>query len=306
MIFADLLQNSIKAHNSFLCAGFDPRLDNLPECILSEARKEKSNEDSIYKALVDFHSLALDACADCIACVKPNIGFYECLGIAGLKALQTIAKLIKEHNLPLILDGKRGDIGSTATAYSSAFLGQASAFGQKTGLIDADALTVNPFLGFDTMEPFLNDCKEYGKGIFVLVKTSNPGSAAIQDCVTDGITISEKIATWAAEAGEALKGECGYSGLGVVVGATYPEQAVKLRKIMPDNFFLIPGLSAQGAAAKDAVAGFSTKSPRGGAVANVSRGLLGKFSSPNLTKEELKAEIRAKAEEYNQLIAAAL
>ena len=188
----------------------------------------------------------------------------------------------------------------------SSYLGQSLAFGKKVGLIDADALTVNPFLGFDTMEPFLNDCKEYGKGIFVLVKTSNPGSAAIQDCVTDGVTISEKIASWAAETGEALKGECGYSGLGVVVGATYPEQAIKLRKIMPDNFFLIPGLSAQGAGAKDAVAGFSNKSPRGGAVANVSRGLLGKFSSPTLTKEELKAEIRAKAEEYNRLIAEAL
>ena len=255
--------------------------------------------------MVHFHSIALEACADKIACVKPNIAFYECLGIAGLRALQTIVLMIKDYKLPVILDSKRGDIGSTATAYSSAFLGCGTAFGKPTGLIDADALTINPFLGFDTLQPFLDDCYSYEKGIFVLVKTSNPGSSAIQDLNVDGKTISMRLAEWVNTEGEKLIGECGYSGLGAVVGATYPEQAKELRKLMPNTIFLIPGLSSQGAGAQEACAGFSNKTPRGGAVANVSRGLFGKFDA-DISLEDLKTEMSNRAVTLNDAISNAL
>jgi orotidine-5'-phosphate decarboxylase len=305
MKFADRLQASIEKNSSCLCAGFDPRLDTFPLCILKDAEKQKTTEDSIYQALTDFHALALSACADRIACVKPNIAFFECLGLAGLRALQSIIAMIKEYKLPVILDGKRGDIGSTATAYSSAFLGKSTAFGKEIEFLNADALTINPFLGFDTLQPFLDDCCQYDKGLFVLVKTSNPGSSAIQDLTCSGTTVSEKIAEWLNSKGEDLMGSCGYSGLGAVVGATYPEQAKALRSKMPDNFFLIPGLSTQGAGAADACAGFSTKTPRGAAITNVSRGLLGKFS-PDISREDLKIEIQNRADNLNRSLKEAL
>ena len=166
MNFADRLNNRIQNINSCLCAGIDPRPDLIPDCFVKEADKESSNtEEFVYSLLANFYFTSLEAIKDKVACTKPNTAFFEQYGIAGLKALQSILSWCKEHQIPTILDAKRGDIGSTAEAYSRSALGKPSILGKECTAFSADALTVNPFLGFDTLEPFLNDCIESEKGI---------------------------------------------------------------------------------------------------------------------------------------------
>lgn len=306
MNFADRLLASIQKNTSFIVAGFDPQLETLPRFILEKAARDgATNEDSIYNALVNFHREALTAVSSQIAAVKPNIAFFEQYGLGGLKAFASICALIREHGLPVIADVKRGDIGSTAQAYSSAFLGQSMAFGKRTAIFDVDAITVNPFLGFDTVETYFKDCKEFGKGLFVLVKTSNPGSASIQGLKDSGTgrSISETVARWLAEHASELQGTCGYSGLGAVVGATYPAEARALRELMPTNLFLIPGMGAQGGTASDSVAGFSPK--KSGAIINISRGLLGSLNDC-VDAASLRALISERAGIFNKQISEAL
>jgi orotidine-5'-phosphate decarboxylase len=306
MNFADLLQASITRSGSFVVAGFDPRLESFPEFILTQAwNRAKDSEEAVYQALTSFHSIALEALFPHVAAIKPNVAFFEAYGIAGLRAFAAICRMAKERGLPIVADAKRGDIGTTAKAYSSAFLGRSSAFNKTAPVFDADAMTINPFLGFDTLNVFLEDCKNYGKGVFVLVKTSNPGSGDIQnEILQNGETISQKIAAWADSQGKSLIGACGYSSLGVVVGATYPQEARELRARMPRNLFLIPGMGAQGGTAKDAVAGFSDE--RGGAIINISRALLSAFSKTCGSQEQMIQEIHDKILSFNSEIAAAL
>ncbi len=313
--FADKLQASIERSNSFLVAGIDPRIEDFPKFLLDEVKSRfTSKEDFIYGALTSFYALALATLNTKIACVKPNIAFFEQYGLSGLKAFADIVKLAQELGLPVIADAKRGDIGSTAAAYSAAFLGRSELFGEKFPVFDADALTVNPFLGFDTLEVFLKDCVAYGKGLFVLVKTSNPGSAALQGTFNSGSdsnqpNVSEKVAAWLAEKASTLAGTCGFSGIGAVVGATYPEEAKHLRNIMPTNILLIPGMGAQGGTAKDAVAGFAVNQytgKKGGAVINVSRGLFGGLPPSVVDKGSLCTELMKRAESFNTQIEQAL
>lgn len=252
--FADRLQNQIQKANSKIVAGIDPIVENLPK---------KTN---LYDTLVEFYAPALEAIAEKVAAVKANIAFFEQYGIEGMRAFLKIRELVRRLSVPFIADAKRGDIGSTAQAYSNAFL----ASSKDIETVDADALTVNPFLGFDTLEPFLGDCVKFGKGIFVLVQTSNPGSNETQ------LEVRPKISSWINSKSMQLLGNCGYSGLGAVVGATYPDEAKALRKQMPQAFFLVPGFGAQGASAIDALAGLDAK--QGGVIVNVSRGLF----SPDL------------------------
>lgn len=304
MQFADKLFKSIQERQTLIVAGFDPVLDSLPKFILELASsKTTTSADAIYLALVEFHSIALQALQSKVAAIKINIAFFEQYGIPGVIAFTEICKLAKEHQLLLIADAKRGDIGNTAKAYSAAFLGQATAFGQKIAAFDVDALTVNPYLGFDTVESYLDDCIEFGKGLFVLVKTSNPGSNQLQGlCGKLGKTVAEEVAIWLAEKAEVLKGTCGLSGLGAVVGATYPEEAIKLRSLMPKNYFLIPGMGAQGGSAKDAVAGLAAK--KSGGIINISRGLLGGMENLK-SKEEITKTIHTRIDKFNAEIAAA-
>jgi orotidine-5'-phosphate decarboxylase len=281
--FADRLESAIKKQHSVIVAGFDPVIENLPEFI----KKEKGNKN----ALIAFHRIALEAIDSQVAGIKINTAFFEQYGLEGIEALEIIANEAKKAGILLIADAKRGDIGSTAKAYSNAFLGKDCPF---------DALTVSPFLGFDTLEVFLEDCIKNSKGIFVLVKTSNPGSSDIQGIKDkDGRSISDMIAAWVDKNAGKLIGKCGYSGLGAVVGATYPEEAVHLRKIMKTNFFLIPGYGAQGGSAKDAIAGFSNENPRGAAIINISRGLFTGFKSNPSNAAELKAAIQEKLKHFN-------
>ncbi|MEZ4754276.1 MAG: orotidine-5'-phosphate decarboxylase [Bdellovibrionota bacterium] len=285
MNFADKLATRIKNIESCLCAGIDPRPELMPDCFIQEADKEsRTTEEFIYQLLTNFYFTSLEAIKNQVACTKPNAAFFEQYGIAGIKALQSILSWCKEQDIPTILDAKRGDIGSTAEAYSRSILGKQSFLGRECLAYEADSMTVNPFLGFDTLEPFLNDCIEYSKGIFILVKTSNPGSSALQE------TTSDKIAKWIGKNSEKLQGSCGLSGLGAVVGATYPEEAKELRQLMPNSFFLIPGLGAQGGTISDAKAGF-TSSGKGGVV-NASRGIFSKPEYKSLDKEKFLSVIK--------------
>lgn len=304
--FADRIQDSIIRSHSHLVAGCDPLIEKLPSFLLREAENRGGSDQGIIEFILGiFCDLFTTAVSGKVAAVKPNIAFFEQYGIAGVSAFANLCSALKKQNIPVIIDAKRGDIGSTAAAYSAAFLGTQSILGKRVSSFEGDALTVNPFLGFDTLEPFLKDCHEHGKGIFVLVQTSNPGAKDIQGLrVGGGVSISDYVASWLARHEESLRGTCGWSGLGAVVGASYPDDARRLRELMPRNLFLIPGLGAQGADATDSVAGFGVlNGKRGGALINVSRGLL---EGTAQSKDEFVALITSNIVKFNSQIAAAL
>jgi len=296
--FADRLQSSIDTSKSFLIAGCDPVFDKLPRFLLTDAEKRAaSDDDFVLRVLSRFSDIFLASVRGKVAAIKPNIAFFEQYGLPGLTAFKHLCDQIRSASIPLIIDAKRGDIGSTAAAYSAAFLGGVTVRGKRTVAFEADALTINPFLGFDTLEPFLTDCEKHGKGLFILLQTSNPGAKDIQGLESDGKTVSGHIATWLAANAKRLIGESGWSGLGAVVGASYPDEARALRAILPTTFFLMPGFGAQGAGADDAVAGFGTQNgKRGGALVNVSRGLLEGSAE---TEEALGKLISANVERFN-------
>lgn len=304
-VFVDRLERSIERAASVLVAGCDPVIDKLPTFLLDQADSaSKTSDEFVSRVLDSFSDIFVAAIRGRVAASKPNAAFFEQYGVAGLTSFKRLCDNLKSAEIPVIIDAKRGDIGSTAAAYSSAFLGRTVVKGREISAFEGDALTVNPFLGFDTIEPFLADCERYGKGIFVLVQTSNPGAKALQGLQSGGRTVSEHVAHWLAEQAHRLQGRSGWSGLGAVVGASYPEEAKRLRQILATNYFLIPGLGAQGAGATDSVAGFGERGgKRGGGLVNVSRGLLdGKANSSS----ELEALIAANADAFNSQLRAAL
>lgn len=304
--FADRLQESIERNHSCLLAGFDPLIDSFPEIILNEASaKSNGSEDLAYNSIVGFYELALENIDKQVAAVKPNLAFFEQYGLAGLRAFSSIISMCKERGLPVIADAKRADIASSAKAYSRAFLGEVSIAGKKLKTFDCDALTINPFLGPDSMQAFLEDCISLQKGIFVLVRTSNPDAQVLQAAtVGKNETVSTTVARWVAVNGQKLLGNCALSGLGAVVGATQPEEAKELRSIMRDNFFLVPGVGAQGASFAQAANAFTSE--RRGAIINVSRALFSSFASKMISKAELALEIRNRVQTFNSELAASL
>lgn len=301
--FADHLSGTMKRNNSVLCAGFDPRIERIPAVFHAEAsRLENAQQDFYEVCLRSFYTAAIDTLRESIAAVKPNIAFFEQYGIGGLKALQWICRYAKEAGLPVILDAKRGDIGSTAEAYAKAYFPDPNK-AHAPPFLEVDAVTVNPFLGFDTIEPFLKVCEDSGRGIFVLVRTSNPGAADIEAVRgVDGSSVSERIAAWLAENSERLMGNCGFSGLGAVVGASDPKEAKHLRELLPKTQFLIPGYGAQGGSAADALAGLIRREDGtlAGGVVNSSRGITLTFSDLDLTATKAAEEIKRNAETANQ------
>ncbi len=250
MNFAERLHDRILELNTRLCLGLDPRPEMHPSTNL------RGLEETALA--VEQHCLeTLEACASLIACVKPQLAFYEALGIAGLQALGRICAAARVLGVPVILDAKRGDISSTAEAYARAWLG-----GEHAG----SALTVNPYLGFDSIAPFLLHAQQFDGAIFVLVKTSNPGSKDLQDLETAQGTISEVVA-----AHLALMANGQYGAVGAVVGATHAAELRQWRTKMPGVLFLLPGLGAQGAKAKDLAGAFDSNGL--GAVVSASRGI---------------------------------
>ncbi len=303
--FADRLQASILSSQSALVAGCDPVLEKLPAFLLDEAqRTTKSDSEFVERALSRFGEIFLSAVTGKVAAIKPNIAFFEQYGLPGLHAFKRLCDSIRVARVPLIIDAKRGDIGSTAAAYSAAFISGVTIRGSRHVAFECDALTINPFLGFDTLEPFVSDCEEYGKGLFILLQTSNPGAKDIQGLESEGKTVSGHVAEWLAANASRLEGECGFSGLGAVVGASYPEEARALRAALPSTFFLMPGFGAQGAGADDATAGFAERNgSRGGALVNVSRGLLEGSSDSEISLEQL---IWSNVEKFNGQLRRAL
>lgn len=270
----DKLINRIKETNNPTVMGLDPRYDMIPESIRT---KYSEDIEGACKAILEFNKELIDSVYDIVPAVKPQIAFYEMFGEEGIKVFNETCKYAKQKGMIIIADVKRGDIGSTAAGYSNAYLGKTPIGEEKVSIYDVDFVTVNPYLGIDGVKPFIDDCKEYGKGIFILVKTSNKSSGELQDLkLENGTTIYEKVAELVNSWGEDLVGEYGYSSVGAVVGSTYPIQIKELREIMPKTYFLIPGYGAQGGKAEDIALGF--KDGIGGIV-NASRSLMSAYKS---------------------------
>jgi len=272
--FADRLNEAIKEKGSPICVGLDPRLNQIPGHITEAAAKEhKDPFVAAAAAIIEFNKGIIDAVHDLVPCVKPQIAFYEIYGAAGVQAFKETIDYAQSKGLLVIADVKRNDIGSTAKAYADAYLGMTDVYGESRAAFDADAITVTPYLGYDGIKPFIENCKEYGKGIFVLVKTSNPSSGDLQDLkMDDGNTVYEILGNFVESWGANDVGESGYNFVGAVVGATYPHQAEELRKIMPNSIFLVPGYGAQGGGAKDVKPCFNEDGM--GAIVNSSRGVI--------------------------------
>ena len=263
--FADRLADAVERKRSQLVVGLDPRPDLLPVELRGEAQEGR---EGAARACGRFCRGLVDAVAPYVVAVKPQVAFFEALGADGVGALEDACSYARSAGLQVIADGKRGDIGSTARAYAAAFLeGDAPL---------ADALTVNPYLGRDSLEPYLTVCRRDGAGIFCVVKTSNPGSADVQDLVlSDGRPVWQQVAELVAEWGADLVGEHGLSSVGAVVGATHPRAVGEARRLMPQAVLLLPGVGAQGATPADVARAF-TSGPAS-ALVNVSRDVIYAF-----------------------------
>lgn len=272
--FADRLIEAIEKKKSPVCVGLDPRLERIPEFIREDARKEhaKDGYSAAAAALFKFNKGIIDSVADIVPIVKPQIAFYEMYGAAGVLAFQETVKYALKHNLLVLADVKRNDIGSTASAYADGFLGELDPYDEKRSIFNPDAITVTPYLGWDGIKPFVKQAGKHGRGLFVLVKTSNPSSGDLQDLeLKDGGTVYEVIGQLVSSWGADLVGEKGYSSVGAVVGATYPAQAKILRELMPKTIFLVPGYGAQGGGAEDVKPCFNKDGL--GALVNASRSI---------------------------------
>jgi len=256
--FADRLFAAVRDRDSRLCVGLDPRLDLLPPGLPEDPAER----------VEAFCRAICDATAPYAVVVKPQAAYFEALGSAGVACLERVAAYARGLGLLVILDAKRNDIGSTAEAYAAAYLAP-----RDEGAPLADAITVNAYLGHDGVEPFVKMAHEYGSGLFILVKTSNPGSGQLQDLRLDsGLTVYQHMADLVAEWGQELVGQSGYSSVGAVVGATYPEQLAELRQRLPQTPFLVPGYGHQGATAEDVAAAFDGQGL--GAIVNSARGII--------------------------------
>ena len=286
----DLLIEKIKETNNPTVMGLDPRYEMLPECIKNKYGKDVK---SVCQGILEYNKALIDSVYDIVPAVKPQIAFYEMFGIDGMECFKETCKYAKEKGMIVIADIKRGDIGTTAQGYSNAYLGETLVGDEYKSFYDIDWVTINPYLGIDGVKPFIDDCKKYNKGIFILVKTSNKSSGDLQDLkLEDGKTVYEKVAELVNSWGEDLIGENGYSSVSSVVGATYPEQLKILRKIMPASYFLIPGYGAQGGKAEDIALGFDENGL--GGIVNASRSLMCAFKSDRW-KDEFSDEEYAKA-----------
>lgn len=239
----DRLINKIKETNNPTVMGLDPRYEMLPKCVTDKYSKDLEGAS---KAIIEYNKALIDATYDIIPAIKPQIAFYEMFGIPGMKAFKETCKYAKEKGMIIIADIKRGDIGSTAQGYSNAYLGKTKIGDKEESIFDVDFVTVNPYMGTDCVKPFIEDCKKYDKGMFILVKTSNPSSGELQDVkLEDGQEVYKKVANLVEEWGKDLIGKYNYSSIAAVVGATYPIQLETLRKLAPHTYFLIPGYGAQ-------------------------------------------------------------
>jgi len=281
--FADRLLDAIDSKKNPSIIGLDSDFARIP-AFLREGFKSRFADKfaAAGNCILGFNKTIIDAVHDIVPGVKIQSAFYEQYGPAGCRAFLETAKYAKGKGLIVIGDVKRSDIGNTSKAYSSAYLGKVPLFGSAQPGYDLDGVTVNPYLGSDGIRPFLEDCEKYGKGIFVLVKTSNPSSGEVQDLVSGGKKIYESVAGLVNGWGKGIVGKRGYSSVGAVVAATCPGEAAGLRKMMPRAIFLVPGYGAQGGSALDVVQDFNSDGY--GAVIHSARGVI--FAYQNRNKEE--------------------
>lgn len=271
----DQLIKKIQKTEAPMVVGLDPMLDYVPERIKAEAFATYGETlEGAGEAIWEFNRGIIDQIWDVVPAVKPQIAMYEQFGIPGLVAFQKTTAYAKEKGLLVIGDIKRGDIGSTSLAYAVGHLGKVKVGSREYAPFTEDFVTVNPYLGSDGIRPFLDVCKEEKKGIFVLVKTSNPSSGEFQDRQIEGRPLYEWVGEQVSRWGEELMGES-YSYVGAVVGATYPEMGESLRKLMPNTFILVPGYGAQGGKGKDLKAFFNRDGL--GAIVNSSRGIIAAY-----------------------------
>jgi orotidine-5'-phosphate decarboxylase len=297
--FADRLAAAVKLAGNAVCVGLDPRWEKLPEPLRSSGRTSTA---AMADAYVSFCHGVIDVIASVVPIVKVQAAFFEELGPSGMAAMADVILYAEACGLLVIVDGKRNDIGSTAEAYARGYLGR------EGSLWHADALTVSPYLGDDSLTPFVQIANERGAGIFVLVKTSNPGGKFLQDLVCDGEAIYRRAAAHVEQLAAAHVGECGYGSVGAVVGATYVEQLVELRQAMPHTWFLVPGYGSQGGTAADVVGALDANGL--GAIVNNSRGIIfaheraeyrQKFG-PARWQEAVEAATRRMIDELNSAI----
>lgn len=272
------LTDKIQKTNAPIVVGLDPMMKFIPESIKKNAFAEYGETlAGASEAIWQYNKGLIDAIYDLIPAVKPQIAMYEQFGVEGLIAYKKTLDYCKEKDLVIIGDIKRGDIGSTSSAYATGHLGKITIGGNTYAPFDEDFATVNPYLGSDGVKPFIDVCKEEKKGIFILVKTSNPSSGEFQDRLIDGKPLYEWVGQKVDEWGADCMGSNGYSYVGAVVGATYPEMGKILRDIMPKSYILVPGYGAQGGKGADLVHFFNKDGL--GAIVNSSRGIIAAYQN---------------------------
>lgn len=301
----DRLIERIRNMQNPTVAGLDPKLDYVPRFICDEAFSKYSDPlEAAAAALLTFNKGLIDALCDIVPAVKPQCAYYEMYGWQGMRALYETIAYAKKKGMFVITDGKRNDIGATMQAYAAAHLGTTTVRGEQIAAFDADALTVNGYLGTDGIKPLTEICAAQDKGIFVLVKTSNASSGELQDkCIGDKPVyrvMGDMCEAW----GEPTRGAYGYSAVGAVVGATYPQQLAELRGALPHTFFLVPGYGAQGGGAKDVVPAFDKNGD--GAIINSSRGIMCAYQKNGCDEQDYAKAARAEALRMRDDIAAAI
>ena len=273
---------NIKKTNAPIVVGLDPMLSYVPEQVQKKAYEEFGETlEGAAEAIWQFNKEIVYHTYDLIPAVKPQVAMYEQFGVPGMAAFKKTVDYCKEKGLVVIGDIKRGDIGSTSAAYATGHLGRVQVGSKSYVPFDEDFVTVNPYLGSDGVNPFIDVCKEERKGLFILVKTSNPSSGEFQDQLIDGKPLYELVGERVAQWGESCMGE-EYSYIGAVVGATYPEMGKALRKIMPKSYILVPGYGAQGGKGKDLVHFFNEDGL--GAIVNSSRGIIAAYKQEAYAK----------------------
>lgn len=265
------LQNKIKEKECPICVGLDTRLEYLPEEVTKD--HDITTIDGACDAILEFNKQLVDGLYDIIPSVKIQNAYYEMYGLEGIKVYKQTIDYAKSAGLITIADVKRGDIGSTSSAYAEAHIGTTPKI-ESNQPFGVDFMTVNPYFGTDGVKPFIDVCKREDKGLFVLVKTSNPSSVEVQNLMQESgklvyESVAELVINWGSDN---IDSDCGYNLVGAVVGATHKEEGIKLRKMMKNTFFLIPGYGAQGATAEDVVGMFDTNG--GGGIVNSSRGII--------------------------------
>ncbi|MGM9613468.1 MAG: orotidine-5'-phosphate decarboxylase [Butyricicoccus sp.] len=288
------LVENIKAKGNPTVAGLDARLEYIPECLIQDIRREHgATLEGAANAMLRFNCGLIDALYDIVPAIKPQAAYYELLGPAGARVLQSTIRYAQEKGMYVIADIKRNDIGATASAYAEAYLGRSTVWGEELPVYDCESATVNAYLGTDGIEPFLKECRAREKSIYVLVKTSNKSSGEFQNRDMEGkplfVRVAEKINEW----GEGLDTPCGYNQVGAVVGATYPEEQKIVRSLIPKSYFLVPGYGAQGATAKDIANAFNDDGL--GAIVNSSRGIMCAWKKTGKDGSDYQEAARAEA-----------